>query len=101
MDSSNTLINMNWKQEGIPILYSVIPDFKFLKARHILVSIIANDKINTDVLIGQSYISLKDLFDNNGTLTDFDVTISLFGKIFGNLCGKMMYDIEHSEVFLA
>lgn len=96
----NSFINLNWKQEAIPILYSVLSDFKFLKEKHILVSIIANDKVNTDVLIGQCYISLKELIDNTGTETNFDVAISLFGKIYGNLNGKMSYDIEHSEVFM-
>lgn len=62
---------------------------------------IANDKVNSDVLIGQSYISLKELIENNGNLTAFEVEISLFGKIFGSFVGKMLYDIEHSEVFLA
>ena len=76
-------IKLNWKQEGIPILYSALSDFKFLKSKHILISIIANDNLNTDVLIGQSYISLKELIENNGGLTGFDGAISLFGKIFG------------------
>ena len=94
------LIKLNWKQEGIPILYSALSDFKFLKSKHIMVSIIANDKINTDILIGQCFISLKELIENNGSSTAFEASISLFGKVFGSIDGTMLYDIEHSEVFV-
>ena len=65
-----------------------------------MLSMIANDNINTDVLIGQCYIPLRDVIENNGGETNFEVAISLFGKIFGTFVGSMTYDIEHSEVFL-
>lgn len=44
---------MVWEKDQIPMLHSVISDFKFLKYQSVILSITANDRENNEILIGK------------------------------------------------
>lgn len=57
-----------------------------IRNAYLMVIVSANDG-NNEVIVGQSFLALKDLIENNGSETDFESYISLFGRVLGEIKG--------------
>jgi hypothetical protein len=56
--------------EDIPLISAAIPDHNFLRERNLKLLITVNSK-QTENLLGQSYIHLRELIENEGKATNF------------------------------
>jgi len=82
--------DITWTQEMMPLLYCIIPDYRFLRSENLLVLIKVSNQENispNEIIIGQAEISLETLIRNKGTKTPFKSDVFLYGKQFGKLTG--------------